>query len=95
MSAGRSHIQESHLRHPLWIPLVALAATAVLSGCRNDQQVARDTGNSTATSSVAHGTVPSGTSLDVTLGTTKGWQVVLKSGRSLAFTTSEAVAARQ
>jgi len=54
------------MRYPLWIPLLALTATVMLSGCRNDQQAARDTGNGAATSSV---TVPAGTSLDVTLST--------------------------
>jgi hypothetical protein len=54
------------MRYPLWISLVALAATVVVSGCRNDQQTARDAGS---TSHVAHVTVPSGTSLEVALGT--------------------------
>jgi hypothetical protein len=49
-----------------WISLLALAATVVVSGCRNDQQAAQDGGNYTASS---HATVPSGTSIDVTLGT--------------------------
>jgi hypothetical protein len=57
------------VRYPLWISLFALAATTFLSGCRNDQQAARDNGNNAATSNVAHMTVPSGTSLEVTLGT--------------------------
>ena len=54
------------MRCPRWIPLAALAATVVLTGCRNDQQTTGGGGNVTA---VAHVTVPSGTSLDVTLGT--------------------------
>ena len=54
------------MRYPIWISLIALAATVVVSGCRNDQQTARDAGS---TSHVAHVTVPSGTSLEVTLGT--------------------------
>jgi hypothetical protein len=54
------------MRYPLWISLFALAATVVLSGCRNDQQAGQGGGNDTATSRV---TVPSGTSLDVTLAT--------------------------
>ena len=53
------------MRSSIWISLFALAATVVLSGCRNDQQ----SGNDPATSRVAHVTVPSGASLDVTLGT--------------------------
>jgi hypothetical protein len=54
------------MRYPLWISLFALAATVVLSGCRNEKQA---NGTNTGTSSWAHLTVPSGTSLDVTLGT--------------------------
>jgi hypothetical protein len=57
------------MRYPLRISLIALAATVVLSGCRNDQQGAQGAGDNTATSRVAHVTVPSGTSLEVTLGT--------------------------
>jgi hypothetical protein len=66
MSAGSSFLQESHMRHPLWIPLLALTATIVLSGCRNDQQIAQGTGNDVSASST---TVAAGTSLDVTLNT--------------------------
>ena len=54
------------MRYPPWISILALTATIVLSGCRNDQQVGQGTGNDAATSSV---TVPAGTSLDVTLST--------------------------
>jgi hypothetical protein len=54
------------MRYPLWISLFAVAATIVLSGCRNDQQRAPDSANGVVTS---HVTVPSGSSLDVTLGT--------------------------
>jgi hypothetical protein len=54
------------MRYPLWLSLIALAATVVASGCRNDRQTA---GTDTATAGWAHLTVPSGTSLDVTLGT--------------------------
>ena len=54
------------MRHSLGIFLFALAATVVLSACGSDQQNA---GSNAATSGVAHVTVPSGTSLDVTLGT--------------------------
>ena len=57
------------MRYAPWIYLSALAATVVLSGCRNDQQAAQDSGNNSANSSLAHMTVPSGTSLEVTLGT--------------------------
>ena len=54
------------MRYPLWILVIALAATVVASGCRDDQRAA---GTNTATSNWARLTVPSGTSLDVTLGT--------------------------
>jgi hypothetical protein len=54
------------MRYALWISLFALAVTVVLSGCSNDQRVAQSTGNNMATSRV---TVPAGTSLEVTLGT--------------------------
>jgi hypothetical protein len=57
------------MRYAPWISFLALAATVVLSGCRNDQQIAQDNGNKAATSNVAHMTVPSGTSLQVTLST--------------------------
>jgi hypothetical protein len=57
------------MRYPLWISLFALAAAAVSSGCRNDQQGARDDGKNAATTNVAYTTVPSGTSLDVKLST--------------------------
>jgi hypothetical protein len=55
------------MRYPLRITLVALAATALLTGWRSGQQ-AQDVGGSDASSS-SHVTVPSGTSLDVALGT--------------------------
>ena len=54
------------MRYPLWISLFALVAAVVLAGCGSQQEAAQSTGNNTATSQV---TVPSGTSLDVTLGT--------------------------
>ena len=54
------------MRHPLWISLFAVAATIVLSGCRSDPASVQDSGNRTAS---AHVTVPSGSSLEVTLGT--------------------------
>jgi hypothetical protein len=54
------------MRYPLWVSLFALAATVVLSGCRNDQQLTQGPGDRAGTSRV---TVPSGTSLAVTLGT--------------------------
>jgi hypothetical protein len=63
MSAGTSFLQESHMRYPLWISFFAVAAMFVLSGCRQD--TVGDAGDSRA----AHVTVSSGTSLQVTLGT--------------------------
>jgi hypothetical protein len=54
------------MRYPLWISLFALVAAVVLAGCGSQQEAAQSTGNNTATSQV---TVPSGTSLEVTLGT--------------------------
>ena len=57
------------MRIPLWISLAALAAAVVLSGCRNDQRAADNTGPGSTVSRVAHVTVPSGTSFEVTLGT--------------------------
>lgn len=57
------------MRYPLWISLFAVAATTVLSGCQTDQKAAQNTDNNPAASQVAHVTIPSGTSLDVTLDT--------------------------
>ena len=57
------------MRYPIWIPLLAVAATVVLSGCREGQQGSASTGDNTASTPVAHVTLPSGSSLDVTLGT--------------------------
>ena len=54
------------MRHSLWIFLFALAATVALSACRSDKQAAQNTGANEATARL---TVPSGTSLAVTLGT--------------------------
>jgi len=57
------------MRYPVWISLFAVAATVVLSGCRSDQQGAQSSGDNTGASRWAHVTIPSGTSLAVTLGT--------------------------
>lgn len=57
------------MRYPIWISFFAVAATLAVSGCRNDQQAAQNAGSGTVTSNVAHVTVPSGTPLEVTLGT--------------------------
>jgi len=52
---------------------VALIAATLFSGCRNDQQAAQsgtsNTGGHSSTTHVANTTLPSGTSLDVTLNT--------------------------
>jgi len=55
------------MRYPLWISLIALAAAVGMAGCRNDQQ---NTANNASTARVATLNLPSGTSIDVTLGTT-------------------------
>lgn len=55
------------MRYPLQITLLALAATVLLAGCRDGQPAGGAGGD--ALSSSAHVTVPSGTSLDVALGT--------------------------
>ena len=57
------------MRCPPWISLLAVAATIVLPGCRNDPSSAQDSGDGTAASRAAHVTVPSGSSLGVSLGT--------------------------
>jgi hypothetical protein len=60
------------MRHASFVFSVALVGAAVLSGCRSEQQVAQDNTNhmSSATPTrVAHLTLPSGTSIDITLGT--------------------------
>ena len=58
------------MRHAHFIAGVALVAATVLGGCRTDEQVAQSgTNSSTSTSQVAHLTVPSGTSIDITLAT--------------------------
>jgi hypothetical protein len=61
------------MRHAPFISSVALVAATVLSGCRTEQQVAQNGTNNTsggmATKHVAELTLPSGTSIDVTLAT--------------------------
>jgi hypothetical protein len=66
LPAGSASLKESSMRYPLWFSLLALGATVIASGCRDGHQAA---GSDTATASWAHLTVPSGTSLDVSLGT--------------------------
>ena len=57
------------MRHAHFITSVALVAAAVLLGCRSDQQVAQNGTNNTSPNRVSEMTLPSGTSIDVTLGT--------------------------
>jgi len=62
------------MRHAHLISCVALVAATVLSGCRSDQTAAQNGTNNDNTSpskstSYAHLTVPSGTSIEVTLNT--------------------------
>jgi hypothetical protein len=60
------------MRHAHFISCVALVAATVLSGCRSGQQVADNGTNKTSSgtsSRVAELTLPSGTSIDVTLAT--------------------------
>jgi hypothetical protein len=57
------------MRHAHIISCVALVAATVLSGCRGENQVAQNGTNNTSPSRVAELTLPSGTSIDVTLGT--------------------------
>jgi hypothetical protein len=55
------------MRHAHWIFMIALIAAAGLSGCK-EQQVAQN-GTSTTSTTSNRLTVPSGTSIEVTLGT--------------------------
>jgi hypothetical protein len=61
------------MRHAHFISSVALVAATVLSGCRTEQQVAQNgtnnTSSGTSSKRVAELTLPSGTSIDVTLAT--------------------------
>jgi hypothetical protein len=53
-----------------WIACFALASAVAVSGCRDDGQTLQANGGGSTASTVARLTVPSGTSLDVTLNTT-------------------------
>jgi len=57
------------MRHAHWISSIALVAAVALSGCRDDGQAVQTTGSVTTTSRMASLTIPSGTSIDVTLNT--------------------------
>jgi len=56
------------MRHAHFIPIVTLVAVAVLSGC-NEARVAQNGTNNTSDNRVAEMTLPSGTSIDITLAT--------------------------
>jgi len=58
------------MRLSRWISTIALLAAVALLGCRNDGQNASVSGNGSAGSQVASLTIPSGTSIGVTLNTT-------------------------
>lgn len=55
------------MRYTRFVSIAALVAVTVLAGCRDGNQAASDTGGSV--DNVAHITVPSGTPIDITLGT--------------------------
>lgn len=55
------------MRHSHWISSIALVAAVGLSGCKGDGQAVQTDGNGTSTS--ARLTIPSGTSIDVTVNT--------------------------
>lgn len=57
------------MRLSRWISSIALLAAVALMGCRNDGQEASVAGNGTNGSQVASLTIPSGTSIGVTLNT--------------------------
>lgn len=57
------------MRHSHWISSIALVSAIALSGCRDDGQVVQAGGSSPSASRAATQTVPSGTSIDVTLNT--------------------------
>jgi hypothetical protein len=57
------------MRHAHYISSVALVAATVLGSCRSDEQVAKSDTKSTSTTHVAELTLPSGTSIDITLAT--------------------------
>jgi hypothetical protein len=56
------------MRHSHWISCIALVAAVGLMGC-NEEKTAQTTGSGATDSQVATLTIPSGTSLDVTLNT--------------------------
>jgi hypothetical protein len=57
------------MRPSRWISSIALLAAVALMGCRNDSQDALTSGSGATDSRAASLTIPSGTSIDVTLNT--------------------------
>lgn len=57
------------MRHAHFISCVALVTATVISGCRTDEQIAQNSPNYNSTNRAADLTLPSGTSIDVTLAT--------------------------
>jgi len=57
------------MRHAYWISTIALAAAVALSGCRDNGQAVETGGSGPSSSRVASLTIPSGTSIGVTLNT--------------------------
>jgi len=57
------------MRHTHFLIGVALVAVTVFTGCRDDQQVAQNGTNNGSGSRVAQLTLPSGSSIDITLAT--------------------------
>jgi len=57
------------MRHARLIICAALVAATALVGCRSEDQAAQSGTNNSSTNRVAQLTLPSGTSIDVTLGT--------------------------
>jgi hypothetical protein len=78
------------MRHAHWISSIGLVAAVALSGCRNDGQTVASNGSGATGSTVASLTIPSGTSIDVTVNTAlssktahvgDGWSGTVTSGR--------------
>lgn len=57
------------MRHSRFLSVVALVAAVALMGCRDESTVAKDTSHETTNSMVADLTLPSGTAIEVTIGT--------------------------
>jgi hypothetical protein len=57
------------MRHPQWVSSIALVALVALSGCRGDQKSASAKDGGSSEPVAARITIPSGTSIEVTLNT--------------------------